>query len=395
MSKVIPPNPRRPPGLIPKRWYALPAIGLFLLVALIVVNHVSNTFPNRTPMNFGFRTSTTLLTEVPIPAGPSEPSGVINPDTPPGPSPADMVWVPGGSFWMGGNDPTAGDSTPAHLVVVDGFWMDQTEVTNRRFDAFVKATGYVTVAERTPNAKDFPGAPAENFKAGSVVFTPPKEPVPLTNQLVWWSFIFGANWRHPEGPDSNIKDKDNHPVVQVCYEDAAAYANWAGKRLPTEAEWEFASRGGLDRKKFVWGDSIQVDGKPMMNSWQGRFPNRNLGLDGFPKLAPVASFPPNGFGLYDTAGNVWEWCSDWYQPRYEVSPTPPTANPKGPATSHDPAEPNVPKRVHRGGSFLCTDEYCTRYLPGSRGKGAVDTGTNHLGFRCVKDVPTRADKGGR
>ena len=303
---------------------------------------------------------------------------------PPGPAPADMVWIPGGTFWMGGNDITARDASPSHRVRVSGFWIDQTEVTNRGFAAFVASTGYVTVAERKPQAKDFPDAPPENLQAGSVVFTPPSEPVPLTNQFAWWSYVPGANWKHPEGPNSSIEGKDDFPVVHVCLEDVSTYAKWAGKRLPTEAEWENAARGGLDRKKYVWGDAIQPDGKPLMNSWQGRFPVQNLAIDGHAKVAPVARFPANGFGLYDTAGNVWEWCSDWYRPGYEVNGSDPVVDPQGPDSSHDPAEPRVPKRVHRGGSFLCTDEYCTAYLPGSRGKGAIDTGTSHLGFRCVK-----------
>ena len=368
-------------------WIYVLAFGFGLILLLIVVQRMRSDASLLEMVEQGESTVAKSVEPSPVPQLTVEPG--INTDKPSHDAPADMVWIPGGTFWMGGNDASAQDSTPAHLVYLDGFWMDQTEVTNRQFAAFVKATGYVTVAEKTPKAEDYPGAPPENLKAGSVVFTPPSEPVPLNNPLAWWSFVFGANWKHPEGPDSSIEGKDNYPVVQVCYEDAAAFAKWAGKRLPTEAEWEFAARGGLDRKKFVWGDSITQDGKTMMNSWQGRFPVQNLGLDGFPKLAPVAKFPPNAFGLYDTAGNAWEWCSDWYQPQYEVSATPPTKNPQGPSTSYDPSEPNVKKKVQRGGSFLCTDEYCTRYLPGSRGKGAVDTGTTHLSFRCVMSEKPR------
>jgi len=313
---------------------------------------------------------------------------------PPGPAPAGMVWVPGGTFWMGGNDPSTTDADPPHRVSVDGFWVDRTEVTNRQFAAFVGATGYVTVAERKPDVGDFPGVPAEKLVPGSIVFTPPSRPVPLTDHLAWWAYVPGANWRHPDGPDSSLNGKDDHPAVHVCHDDAVAYARWAGKRLPTEAEWEYAARGGLDRKKYGWGDSAQPDGVPRMNTWQGRFPVENAAADGFALVAPVGTYPPNGFGLLDTAGNVWEWCADWYRPDYEVSGdgSEPARNPQGPATSHDPAEPGMPKRVQRGGSFLCSDQYCTAYLPGARGKGAVDSGTSHAGFRCVRsarsDLPT-------
>jgi sulfatase modifying factor 1 len=308
----------------------------------------------------------------------------INPNKPPGPAPDGMVWIPGGTFWMGANEGNGNDALPTHLVTLDGFWMDQTEVTNREFAAFVNATGYVTVAERAPNPKDFPDVPPDKLVAGSVVFTPPEEPVALADALAWWTYMQGADWRHPDGPDSSIAGRDEYPVVHVCYDDAAAYALWAGKRLPTEAEWEFAARGGLDRKKYVWGDTIQPDGKPLMNSFQGRFPVRNIAADGFERLAPVASFPANGYGLHDMAGNVWEWCSDWYRPDYDVAGPGPIKNPQGPRSSHDPMEPGVPKRVQRGGSFLCSVEYCTRYLPGARGKGAVDSGASHVGFRCVR-----------
>jgi formylglycine-generating enzyme required for sulfatase activity len=285
---------------------------------------------------------------------------------------------------MGGNDRSTRNADPAHRVTVGGFWMDQTEVTNRQFETFVKATGYRTVAELPLDPKDFPGADPSMLKPGSVVFTPPKEPVPLDSHLRWWSYVPGTDWRHPDGPESTIEGKGDLPVVHVCYKDAEEYARWAGKRLPTEAEWEFAARGGLDRKKYVWGDQITPDGKPRMNSWQGNFPVLNDASDGYARVAPVAKFPPNGFGLYDMAGNVWEWCSDWYMPDYNVNPEgPPLLNPKGPSSSFDPNEPGVAKRVQRGGSFLCTDQYCTAYLPGARGSGAIDTGNSHVGFRCV------------
>jgi sulfatase modifying factor 1 len=310
----------------------------------------------------------------------------VNAGKPAGPAPEGMVWVPGGTFWMGGNDAATTDADPPHLVAVDGFWMDRTEVTNREFDAFVKATGYVTDAERTPEAKDYPGVPKENLVAGSAVFTPPREAVPLDNLGAWWTYVRGADWKHPEGPGSSVAGKDDLPAVHISFNDAVAYAKWAGKRLPTEAEWEFAARGGLDRKKYAWGDERQPEGRAMMNHWQGRFPAENLTADGFARLAPVGSFPPNGFGLLDMAGNAWEWCADWYRPGYDVEAdaTKPLVNPVGPGSSHDPREPNLPKRVQRGGSFLCSDLYCTRYLPGARGNGAVDSGASHVGFRCVR-----------
>jgi formylglycine-generating enzyme required for sulfatase activity len=330
------------------------------------------------------------------PASPFEPT-IENHGAPPGPAPDGMVWIPGGEFSMGARDPgdmsdTIGmqatrDSRPIHRVYVDGFWMDKTEVTNARFAAFVRATGYVTVAERTPRAADFPGAPPENLVAGSVVFSPPDHAVPLDNKFQWWSYVHGANWRHPLGPRSTIAGREQYPVVHVAYEDALAYAKWAGKRLPTEAEWEFGARGGLTGKLFPWGDAFQPGKKSMANTHQGHFPDHDTGGDGFLGIAPVAQFPPNDYGLYDVAGNVWEWVSDWYRPDYyaELAATAPVAqNPQGPSSSFDPSEPTEPKRVQRGGSFLCTDQYCSRYTLGTRGMGEVSTGTNHLGFRLVK-----------
>jgi sulfatase modifying factor 1 len=311
-------------------------------------------------------------------------------------SPAGMVWIPGGTFWRGNDNPKMPDAQPIHQVAVDGFWMDQTAVTNEQFARFVEATGYVTIAERTPDAKDFPGAPPESLVAGSVVFSPPSGPVPLDNHLRWWSYVKGANWRHPEGPQSNLQGREKHPVLQVAWDDAVAYARWAGKRLPTEAEFEFAARGGLDRKKFAWGDDLQPDGKWMANIWQGRFPYDNTAEDGYRATAPVGSFPANGYGLYDMAGNVWEWCNDWYRHDYYrtlAAGRQPVRNPQGPADSYDPSEPGTAKRVMRGGSYLCTDQYCTAYEAGARGKGAPDSGTNHLGFRCVKS-PADGEKMG-
>jgi sulfatase modifying factor 1 len=301
---------------------------------------------------------------------------------PPGPAPDGMVWIHSGEFWMGSDD--FPDAQPWHRVYVDGFWMDKTEVTNEQFEKFVKATGYVTLAERTPTKEEFPTAPPENLVAGSVVFTPPDKPVPLNNHYQWWDYVKGANWRHPTGPKSNLQGKEKYPVVHIAFADALAYCKWAGKRLPTEAEFEFAARGGLEKKTYVWGDEFRPGGKWMANTFQGHFPERNTGEDGFVGTAPVGSFPPNGYGLYDMAGNVWEWCSDWYRPDYYKMLPEVARNPHGPATSFDPSEPGTQKRVHKGGSFLCTDQYCKRYEPGGRGKGEPDTGTNHLGFRCVK-----------
>jgi formylglycine-generating enzyme len=323
----------------------------------------------------------------------------------PGPAPEGMVWISGGEFSMGANDPpdmdevgmkATEDARPIHRVYVDGFFMDKTDVTNAEFAKFVKATGYITIAEQKPRAEDFPGAPPENLVAGSVVFSPPDHPVSLNDHFQWWSYVRGANWRHPLGPGSNIKGKDNYPVVHIAYADAEAYAKWAGKRLPTEAEWEFAARGGMTGKPFVWGDSFRPNGKWMANTHQGHFPNQDTGEDGYAGIAPVAQYPPNAYGLYDMAGNVWQWTSDWYRPDYyqQLAKTGEVArNPQGPDSSYDPAEPDQPKKVHRGGSFLCTDQYCSRYIVGTRGKGEVSTGTNHLGFRCVQDPPQKTQAG--
>ena len=310
---------------------------------------------------------------------------------------AGMAWIPGGEFSMGMADPRGmahggneamNDARPIHRVHVDGFWMDRTDVTNAEFAQFVKATGYVTVAEQKPLAQDFPGVPAARLVAGSIVFTPPARAVTLTDYSQWWSYVQGADWRHPLGPHSSVRDRGNYPVVQVAYEDAAAYAKWAGKRLPTEAEWEFAARGGLTGKPYAWGDEMRPNGRWMGNTFQGHFPDHGRDSDGFAGLAPVASYPENGYGLYDMAGNVWQWTSDWYRPdAYATLAAHVTVawNPKGPESSFDPDEPGVAKRVQRGGSFLCTEQYCTRYLVGSRGKGDVNSATNHIGFRCVRD----------
>jgi formylglycine-generating enzyme required for sulfatase activity len=326
------------------------------------------------------------------------PLSVSSAAPPESPAPEGMVWIPAGEFSMGtdaaseavcGLSSLTGDSQPVHRVYVDGFWMDKTEVTNEQFEKFVKATGYVTAAERTPTAAEFPGAPPENLVAGSVVFTAPAGPVPLNNHYQWWSYVKGANWRHPLGPGGGLKGREKYPVVQVAYEDAAAFAKWAGKRLPTEAEFEFAARGGTQGGRYAWGDELKPGGKWMANIFQGHFPDKDTGEDGFAGLAPVAQFPSNGYGLYDMAGNVWEWCSDWYRPDYyaQLAAAGVVArNPQGPDSSFDPAEPAQQKRVMRGGSFLCTDQYCTAYMVGTRGKGEISSGANHLGFRCVRSA---------
>ena len=316
---------------------------------------------------------------------------------PPKPWPADMVWVPGGEFSMGSTDPLSRpDEGPVHRVRVDGFWMDVTELTNAQFAEFTKATGYKTIAERPVDweelKKQVPAGtpkPADNMLVpGSLVFTPPDRPVDLRQHEQWWTWTTGADWRHPEGPTSTIQGKATNPVVHIAYEDAVAYCQWAGKALPTEAQWEFAARGGLDHKVNVWGDQ-PVEAK-RCNIWQGHFPDKNSAEDGFARAAPVKSFAPNGFGLYDMAGNVWEWCSDLYRPDtyarriLELGAGVVAVDPTGAKTSLDPRNPDAPvSRVHRGGSFLCNDSYCASYRPSARMACPPDTGLQHLGFRCV------------
>jgi sulfatase modifying factor 1 len=318
-------------------------------------------------------------------------------DNPPG-----MVWVPGGEFTMGSDDPEAAPAErPSHRVRVDGFWMDVTEVTNAQFRRFVEATGYTTTAERPVVWEQLskalppgtPKPPDDRLVPGSLVFTPPVHPVSLDDQSGWWRWVPGANWRHPEGPDGTIVGKDDHPVVHVSWDDAVAFTKWAGKRLPTEAEWEFAARGGLEARKYAWGDVFQPGDRPLANTWQGRFPDMNTRDDGFDRTAPVKSFPPNRYGLYDMIGNVWEWCADWYRPDIyrRDSGRAVVANPAGPAASFDPNEPYQPKRVTRGGSFLCSPNYCSNYRPSARRGTATDSGMSHLGFRCAMsgDQPGR------
>jgi formylglycine-generating enzyme len=315
----------------------------------------------------------------------------------PGPAPTGMIWVPGGEFTMG-TDSELGwaDEKPSHRVRVAGFWMDQTDVTNAQFHKFVEATNYLTTAEKPVDAAEIlrqsppgtPPPPKENLVPGSMVFTPTSGPVKILGPEVhrqWWKWVPGANWRHPEGPNSNIKGKDDHPVVHVSWDDAVAYAKWAGKRLPTEAEWEFAARGGLDNKPYVWGDDKPSDSTIHANLWQGKFPYENTAKDGYTRTSPVKTFAPNGYGLYDMAGNVWQWCSDWYQVDLyrQRAGEGVIVNPTGPEKSFDPRQLYSPLRVQKGGSFLCNDAYCTRYRPSARHGCTPDSGMSHMGFRCA------------
>jgi formylglycine-generating enzyme len=308
----------------------------------------------------------------------------LNPNTPPGPAPQGMVWIPGGEFYMGIED--FPDANPVHMVYVDGFWMDKYEVTNEQYAAFVKATGYVTDAERRPAAEEAPQWRPDERKAFSFVFKKlgSNDRVNLNQPDTWWDARIGASWKRPEGPDSTLFGRENHPVVHISHNDAVAFCKWAKKRLPTEAEWEFAARGGLDRRPFTWGDELTPDGKWMANVWQGDFPRENTKEDGYEGAAPVGSYPPNGYGLFDMAGNAWEWCADWYRADYYLDS--PDKNPQGPISGFDTREPGVPKRSQRGGSFLCADNYCVRYMVGSRHNGEVGAAANHTGFRCVKDA---------
>jgi len=312
----------------------------------------------------------------------------------------DMIRISGGTFRMG-SDKHYPEEAPAHRVTVDGFWMDRHPVTNRQFRQFVKATGHVTVAEVTPDPKDYPGMLPHMIYAGSLTFTPPKHAVDLRDFSQWWSFTRGAHWRHPYGPKSNINVLDNYPVVHVAFADALAYATWAGKDLPTEAEWEFAARGGLDGAEYAWGDEFTPDGKHMANTWQGEFPRQNLNHDGFERTSPVTAFPPNGYGLYDMIGNVWEWTADWYSPRHEADAPKGCcipANPRGGREdgSYDPRATNVriPQKVIKGGSHLCAPNYCRRYRPAARHAEPVDTSTSHLGFRCIRRGASDASQTG-
>ncbi len=309
-----------------------------------------------------------------------------------------MKWIPSGTFVMGANNNQArNDEYPTHQVKIDGFWMDETEVTNAQFKEFISATNYITYAERVPSWEEMkqqlpPGTPKPHdsvFVAASLVFKTTKGQVNLNNYSQWWAWVSGANWKHPNGPNSSIEGKDNYPVVHISWYDAAAYAKWAGKRLATEAEWEYASRGGLTTKIYPWGNEAIDKGKAKANSWDGNFPYLNTKKDNYDEAAPVKSYAPNGYGLYDMAGNVWEWCNDWYDYNYyktlegQIS-----YNPQGPKQSYDPMDKYTPKKVQRGGSFLCNDTYCSGYRTASRMKSSPDTGLQHAGFRCVADAPS-------
>jgi len=300
-----------------------------------------------------------------------------------------MISIPGGTFRMGSNEHYP-EEAPVHGVTVDAFWIDRAPVTNREFRRFVNATGHVTVAEMKPAAKDYPGALPHRLKAASLVFTPPWHAVDLRDWNQWWNFKPGANWRRPYGPRSSISGLDEHPVVHVAYRDAEAYAKWAGKELPTEAEWEFAARGGLDGAEFAWGDEFTPNERQMANTWQGEFPHQNLKTDGYERTSPVTAFPPNGYGVFDMIGNVWEWTADWYAPQHEADALKACCIPENPRGgreegSYDPCQPEIriPRKVIKGGSHLCAPNYCRRYRPAARHAEAVDTSTSHLGFRCV------------
>lgn len=281
----------------------------------------------------------------------------------------------------------------AHVVRVDGFLIDPTPVTNTQFAAFVAETNYRTLAERPPNPDDYPGISPDMLQPGSLVFSPPDHAIGLDNPFAWWSFAFGADWRHPGGPSSSIEGIGDHPVVHIAHEDAVAFADWAGKALPTEAEWEFAARGGLDGADYAWGDEFEPQGQPMANYWQGEFPYENLLLDGYARTSPVGSYPPNGYGLHDMIGNVWEWTSDWFEVRHHVAnkAIPKSccipANPRGGTREarYDPCTPDIqiPRKVLKGGSHLCAPNYCQRYRPAARYPQPIDTSTSHVGFRCI------------
>lgn len=305
----------------------------------------------------------------------------------------DMVLIPGGTFRMG-SDAHYPEEAPAHRVSVSDFWMDRTPVTNRQFREFVGATGHVTFAEIPPDPKDYPGALPHMLFAGSLVFQPPLRRVNLTDWFEWWTLLQGADWRHPYGANSSIDTLDDHPVVHVAFSDVLAYARWAGKELPTEAEWEFAARGGLDGSEFAWGDEFTPGGRYMANTWQGDFPHQNDVLDGFERTSPVTAFPPNGYGLYDMTGNVWEWTTDWFSPRHEPDEQKSCCIPQNPRggreeASYDNLDPNIriPRKVLKGGSHLCAPNYCSRYRPAARHAEPIDTSTSHVGFRCITRVP--------
>jgi formylglycine-generating enzyme len=313
-------------------------------------------------------------TAIPVPA----------PSRPPA---ENMVWIPGGTFLMG-SDRHYPEEAPAHKVKVAGFWIGAYAVTNAEFGRFVDATGYMTVAERPADPADYPGARPELLVPASVVFKKTRGPVDLSNPYNWWTYVAGADWRHPRGPDTMIEALPNHPVVHVAFEDVEAYARWRGQELPTEAEWEFAARGGLEAAEFTWGNEYMPNSASMANTWQGEFPWQNRVEDGYEWTAPVGSFPPNGYGLYDMAGNVWEWTSDWFQDHSRIKSACCTIdNPRGGERekSIDSRTPTIriPRKVMKGGSYLCAPNYCRRYRPAARMAQPIDTSTCHLGFRCI------------
>jgi sulfatase modifying factor 1 len=302
-------------------------------------------------------------------------------------SPADSLWIPGGRFLMG-SDHHYPEERPARAAVVDGFWMDRFPVTNRQFARFVAETGHVTVAELSPDPRDYPGADPNMLVPASLVFTPPPGRADLNQPLQWWRFLPGADWRHPQGPGGTLDGLDDHPVVHVAWADVQAYVTWAGGDLPTEAEWEFAARGGVEGAAFAWGDVLEPEGRPMANTWQGAFPHQNTLEDGWARTSPVGWYPPNGHGLYDMIGNTWEWTRDWW-----AVPAPDAAPPRccsaktprgdGEADSHAPGDLPIPRKVLKGGSHLCAPNYCKRYRPAARHAHPIDTSASHIGFRCV------------
>lgn len=302
-------------------------------------------------------------------------------------APRNMAWIPGGTFWMGSEE-FYPEERPVHQVRVDGFFMDEHPVTVAEFRRFVKDTGHVTTAETAPDPRDYPDAEPELLVPGSLVFVPPPGPVPLDDYRRWWAWTPGAQWRHPEGPGSTVAGRDRHPVTHVSHFDALAYAQWAGKELPTEAEWEFAARGGLDRARFVWGDEFAPHGRYRANTWQGRFPWENTGEDGFVGTSPVGSYRPNGYGLVDMAGNVWEWTADHYTAHHgadgrDTAPAHACCIPSNPRTGAGDESGPYPRRVIKGGSHLCAPNYCLRYRPAARQGESVETSTCHIGFRCI------------
>ncbi len=319
---------------------------------------------------------------------------------PPGRPPAPgMVWIPGGSFLMG-SDHHYPEEAPAHQVEIAGFWIDRAPVTNTQFQKFVKATGHQTVAERPADPALYPGARAEQLLPASIVFVPPPGPVPQGNHYSWWQYIPGANWRHPEGPGSSIKGRDQHPVVHIAHADAEAYATWIGKQLPCEAEWEWAAWGGSHKGEFVWGDELHPGGLPVANTFQGDFPHHNNRLDGYERTSPVGAFPPNGYGLVDMIGNVWEWTDSWYGPHGDPVAVEPDSSgccaAAEAASQHAAREASIdaqsqhgamPRKVVKGGSYLCAPSYCRRYRPPARMAQGIDTSTGHMGFRCVVRPP--------